>query len=320
MVPSASAWPRVPAFLIMGRAAREGMRTVLVVARHTEDLAWLKDVPPEIEVCIINKGPPLHVGGFVFQRDNVGREAESYVAYLVSQYDSLPDRIIFSQGDPFEHSPHFLDLLKEHRRWTGFQPLSLQYKHHLPPSHTRGAYNRMAEDRRVWLDRMDCVTLDTVFYRDTDVAHFRNLYLNNNRASRSCNIAQHLFDRMGCQHHKGSSLDELNFPFGAIFSVDRKQVLQHDTEVYQRILQGFKGDDSLPYILERTWMGVFDLPGAEGESPWSLPLSFRNRTPLAENGKLATSLTAPGTFGQSERAVHPARDFTLVRNSRVLNL
>ena len=63
----------------------DAMRVVLLIARYEEDLTWLEDFP---DIPRDNLK--------VFRSDNVGREAETYVSYIVQNYEDLPDRIIFS--------------------------------------------------------------------------------------------------------------------------------------------------------------------------------------------------------------------------------
>ena len=109
----------------------------LVVARYKEDLRWLRRVPSGISVMVFNKGldPALPVG-FPGQREvsirplsNIGREAHSYLTYLIENWDGLSDVMVFSQGHPFDHAPDFHDRLRAlaegHERpdpflWYGF--------------------------------------------------------------------------------------------------------------------------------------------------------------------------------------------------------
>lgn len=70
----------------------------LVIARYKEDISWSDDVPNKIVYDKSGETVPgsLHV-------PNVGREAETYIRYIVEYYDSLPDHVVFVQGNPFDH-------------------------------------------------------------------------------------------------------------------------------------------------------------------------------------------------------------------------
>jgi hypothetical protein len=85
----------------------------VVVARYAEGLDWLRMFRGE-EVEILNKGAPLPwtgVGWKVHELMNVGREAHSYLWWIVVNYDNLPDVCFFTQG-------HVVDCLGP--KWTEF--------------------------------------------------------------------------------------------------------------------------------------------------------------------------------------------------------
>ena len=84
------------------------MSAVLVVARYTENLDWLQQVP--IQKVVYNKGPYLPN---CVVASNIGREAHTYLSFIIDHYDHLPEKVFFTQGDPFPHSPDFLRLLHE---------------------------------------------------------------------------------------------------------------------------------------------------------------------------------------------------------------
>lgn len=82
----------------------------LVVARHEEDLAWLRRVPRGVKVTVYEKGAgapnavPL---------PNIGREAHTYLHHLVERYDTLAAWTVFCQGRPFDHVPDFHRKLRK---------------------------------------------------------------------------------------------------------------------------------------------------------------------------------------------------------------
>ena len=72
----------------------------VVVARYEEGVDWLRMFRGE-EVEIVNKGrklPWVGVGWTVLPAMNVGREAHSYLWWVVENYDRLPDVVFFTQG------------------------------------------------------------------------------------------------------------------------------------------------------------------------------------------------------------------------------
>lgn len=72
----------------------------IIVARYNEDISWLQS---EMEHCIIyNKGNPLHVNNEILL-PNVGRESETYLNYIISNYYNLPDVVVFTQARISDH-------------------------------------------------------------------------------------------------------------------------------------------------------------------------------------------------------------------------
>ena len=61
-----------------------------------------------------------------------GREAETYLRYIIDHYDELPPHVIFSQGDPYIHQPDFDRFLTpqcfETLNKVGYQGLTRWYK------------------------------------------------------------------------------------------------------------------------------------------------------------------------------------------------
>ena len=227
----------------------------------------------------MNKGedcPRIQRDGLkIIRAKNVGRESETYVNYIVRNYEDLPDRIIFSQGDPFEHPPFFLELIRGFEAWHGFQPLTLQYKDNLPPEQIRKEYKRTAHDSRIWVDRTDCYTLDTVFYHDPGAIYFAKNYRKQQNLPPDSNLIWHFLSSNSFDIGAGNVPDKVNFSFGAIFSVDSRTVRRHSKDAYLRLLSKFPEDWSVPYIAERSWMVLFDYESAIRESRWSLPLFKR---------------------------------------------
>jgi len=82
----------------------------LVVARHTEDLAWLRRVPREFAITVYDKsGAPCPDGILL---PNTGREAHTYLHHLTERYDTLADLTVFVQGHPFDHAPALHKILR----------------------------------------------------------------------------------------------------------------------------------------------------------------------------------------------------------------
>ncbi len=60
----------------------------LVVARYAEDLAWVRNIPPQIRVTVYDKNGDAPYPGAI-RLPNVGREAHTYLHHIVKRYDTL---------------------------------------------------------------------------------------------------------------------------------------------------------------------------------------------------------------------------------------
>ena len=72
----------------------------IIVARYNEDVEWLNS---EMSNCIVyNKGNKLHIENEI-PLENIGRESETYLNYIIQNYDNLPDVVVFTQARISDH-------------------------------------------------------------------------------------------------------------------------------------------------------------------------------------------------------------------------
>jgi hypothetical protein len=77
----------------------------LIVAKFNEDVTWLRDVT--CPYVVYDKSQDSIPGSI--SRPNIGREAETLLYYILTQYDNLPEVTLFVQGDP-RVKPDVLDI------------------------------------------------------------------------------------------------------------------------------------------------------------------------------------------------------------------
>lgn len=97
--------PCQPAYTSMG--------VELVVARFSENIAWVEDLLSEgvvDRVTIYNKGAPIPQPAIALP--NTGREAQTYLHHILERYTTLSPITIFTQGHPFDHCPDFSERLR----------------------------------------------------------------------------------------------------------------------------------------------------------------------------------------------------------------
>jgi len=73
------------------------MGVLFVISRYKEDITWSKDLKK-----VIYDKSKIPVEGSV-RLLNVGREGDTYIRYIINNYDKLEEYTVFLQGNPFDH-------------------------------------------------------------------------------------------------------------------------------------------------------------------------------------------------------------------------
>lgn len=71
----------------------------VVVSKYNENVEWIKKLNHPHVIYDKSSNP---VAGSI-PLENVGREAETFLHHIISNYDNLDDVTVFLQGNPFEH-------------------------------------------------------------------------------------------------------------------------------------------------------------------------------------------------------------------------
>jgi hypothetical protein len=201
-----------------------------IIARYQEDINWLSTLIND--VVIINKGQPLNLPNEVLL-PNVGRESESYLHYIIDNYDNLPDICVFSQAKIHDHFidynlgsyDQYLIMIRDEaekygkslpRKVNEWNPLSFQW----------GKYFNVQS--LIW----------TFNYRDQKIAYGAWL-------KKTLNQNYTLPYKM---HPNG------------IFAVRRELILQHPKAYYEKLIKevNWHVDPVEGYFFERSWYYIFD--------------------------------------------------------------
>lgn len=109
----------------------------LIISRYKENLDWLSSVDKSVESIIVyNKGPQIEILDKrvrILDLPNTGREAHTFIHHFLHNRDCLADITFTSQGDPFEHSPDFIERLSID--YEDLKSLSIRYKETWPFKH-----------------------------------------------------------------------------------------------------------------------------------------------------------------------------------------
>jgi len=100
------------------------MNLVVVICHFQEDLTWVKDL--NYPYIVYNKNPKNN-DKFELNFPNVGYDAIVYFDYIIKNYDNLPDFVCFTQDNPFDHCPSFLDKVNNFNTDLKYYPLGITY-------------------------------------------------------------------------------------------------------------------------------------------------------------------------------------------------
>lgn len=86
----------------------------IVVAHYKENIDWIYKNDLQNDVILFDKGNNIINKKYkeYIQLENVGREGHTYLHYIINAYYNLPEIIIFTQGNPFDHSKNFIEKIK----------------------------------------------------------------------------------------------------------------------------------------------------------------------------------------------------------------
>jgi UDP-galactopyranose mutase len=245
---------------------------VIVISRYNENIDWINEV---IElhswvknIIVFNKGKDDIIVKYtdkitVHPVENIGREGETYLQYMIHNYESLPEHIWFVQANPFEHSPDFINLLsfdsvKEYNRL--YQCLTYRYLKDLPSDITKDNRFYINNNRVIdyFIDKYDQQVVDIhSFY---DYAHEQKVI--DMESKYDTNKFECYYDFL-CDYIGIDKPEHkiIGYTWSAMFYVNKSQILQHTRNVYEKLRfklmeydpqGGFEG-----YMLERIWNYVF---------------------------------------------------------------
>lgn len=81
------------------------MKTNIVIAKYKENISW-SDEFKDFRV-VYEKSENQEIEGSK-KLENKGRETDTYLNYILDNYENLPECVIFTQGDPIGDGPHTL--------------------------------------------------------------------------------------------------------------------------------------------------------------------------------------------------------------------
>jgi hypothetical protein len=82
----------------------------IIIARYNEDITWVNNL--KLPYTIYNKGPN-DIASPSIKLPNIGREADTFMYHIITNYESLSDTLTFLQGNPFDHCTDLFNILEK---------------------------------------------------------------------------------------------------------------------------------------------------------------------------------------------------------------
>ena len=202
----------------------------LVVAHYTENLNWLRKLPPGLQTTVYDKGPDPSTEFNTIPLPNVGREAHTYLHHIVSRYDSLAEWTVFCQGKPFDHAYDFKKTLREF----------VAHSDAISPTGFR------------WLGHLI----------DTDDNQGHRLFQPWSKNEDGRGLDMHGFHRA---LFGTDGPDLYTFVLGAQFAVHRDVVYRQPVSFYERALAVSISFPDAAHCFERSWDRIFGLTGIDSD-------------------------------------------------------
>ena len=227
-------------------------QTLLVVARYLENIDWLK--PYASQCFVVNKGylqetSPDSLLSFpnVIKHENIGRESQTYLFFIIKNYHCLPDIVIFTQGKIHDHFSESASTLFS-RFITEVQTCGASFPTHVHPSTDPSCKSSWDPDWNVF--EIEINENDTPTKTLTTFV-LEECYFNGNKIR---------FD-VWFQEHIGRPY---TFPFklyrNAIFAVHKSRILARPISFYENLLRfcSHHIDPAEGHFLERSWYYIFN--------------------------------------------------------------
>ena len=239
----------------------------IVIARYseTDTLNRLLSHKFISDSCIIyNKGDSLGLSNeILIPNDPIfTRESDCYLKFIIDSYKNLPDYIFFTQADPFDHSPGYIQLLKKfvvEKKYkpNHYQPMTWCWKEAYGiPAKFFIDYNNLLyiDEYRIYMETI-YDSLLPIGYRDfgmeLNLYNFRKLH----NIIDPNDTLKYIHTKLKLRR---PYIGFIMFNYGAIFGVSKQRILTNSLDHYKELREFLYQDKSHGYILERLWFTIFN--------------------------------------------------------------
>jgi mannosyltransferase OCH1-like enzyme len=210
----------------------------IVVARYHEDLSWMREYPFNIfKYIVYNKGEndnfdKTHVKEII-QLDNVGKCDHTYLYHIIQNYNNLSNIVVFFTGS----------LNVDYRKQKAIKLLNHIINDNCDNAYFIGKYEKNL--KRCFVD----FTLEKHVLADPC-----NRYPNSDVLDK-CKIRPY---GKWYTYFFGNTPAHW-YTFGGIFSIDKRDILQHDISRYELLIQTINKhpNPEAGHFMERSWGIIF---------------------------------------------------------------
>lgn len=215
----------------------------IIVARYNEDVDWLLT---QIDDCIIyNKGELLGIKNEVFLH-NVGRESDTYLNYIIVNYNKLPDVVVFTQanvGDELKYMRKILGKTNKINILLKLKNMALKYGKSL---HSITYHTTNNERSKNWTTKN---YWGKEWNKNGDTFH-----LHDNHRDKPV-----VFEKWFAENIDKVYPNPIKIYKGAIFAVRRDLILKRPIDYYKNLLRQVNHhiNPAEGHFVERSWWHIF---------------------------------------------------------------
>jgi hypothetical protein len=211
----------------------------IIIARFNEDLSWTQEAPFNLfKYIVYNKGSNENFIKTnikqIINIENVGKNDHTYLYHIIKNYDNLSNIIVFFPGS----------LNMDFKKNKAKKILNNIIKNNYSKAYFIGEYHNELKKHFNDFKLDDWTTSDK-----------NNLLLNNESTLKKCVIRPY---GKWYTYFFGNIIAHWSTWWG-IFSVDKRDIIQHPVERYQRLFQTVNtySNPEAGHYIERAWGAIF---------------------------------------------------------------
>ena len=203
----------------------------IIVARYNENIDWLSS---DMSNCIIyNKGDKLDIENEIFL-ENVGRESDTYLHYIITNYNNLPDVVVFTQARISDHK--------------GSDDIN-----YLMNIKNEALVNSKSKNFMIHYDTGQCLYFDNDWNCKNNYYWSEFNYKNNNQIT----FLEWFTTNIGLKYPNPIYIYQ-----NAIFAVKKENIINKPIEYYEKLILELKYHNNPieAHFFERSWYYIFSTP------------------------------------------------------------